>query len=452
MEKEIHYKRQMDRNYMVIKGEEGQMQPGYEMRMIAENEIQGFMKLHIVLVDCLLEYYYDISSMQPLSRLYQKRKMGIEEIRMLFFSLQRQMEQMIPYLLECSHLVLEPAYIYVQPQSFQLRFCYHTDIQQDFHQSLQDLMQFILEKLNHEDSNGVMAVYQMYQRSLEDCVTVEELLKILIETGEQTNEREEEENDAAIASEHDQTEYEGKDNTEEMGAIWQGEMVNPLSRRADDGQIIWRCEGTKKQIGILIFSLLLLMVTIVWFTLRGMWNRADRFIEFLGGAAIVILYNIWNVQQIRKKRNAFAEGWSDNSSKVPKLLEVSSEEENEARYERKKEENVRMNAQQGMTGPLQRKKEHVLISQNPGRWNHIQLTQYPYTVGRTPDSCNMILDFPEISRLHGEFQKREDEIWLMDLNSSNGTYVNEIRLEANTPVPIRPGDRICFACIDYIFN
>lgn len=452
MEKEVHYKRQMDRNYMVIKGEEGQLQPDYEMRMLAGNEIQGFMKLHISRVDCHLEYYYDISSMQPLDRLYQKRKMGIEEIRMLFFSLQRQMEQMTPYLLECSHLVLEPAYIYVKPQSFQLRFCYHSDMQQDFQQSLQKLMQFVLEKLNHENADGVMAVYQMYQRSLEDCITVEELLKILIESGGQGNEKEEQENDAAVVPEHDQTEYEGRGKPEETGAIWQGEVVNSLSRRANDGQIIWRCEDTKKQVGILIFSLLLLIITAVWFTLRAMWSRTDRFIEFLGGAAIVFLYNIWNVQQIRKKRRTVVERWPDNQPEAAKLLEVSFEDENEERYERKKEDNVRMNAQQGTTGPLQKKEEYVLISQNPGRWNHIQLTQYPYIIGRAPDSCNIILDFPEISRLHGEFQKREDGIWLMDLNSSNGTYVNEIRLEANTPVPVKPGDRICFAYIDYIFK
>ena len=434
---EISYKRQMDRNYMVIKGEEGVLQPDYEMRMLSENEISGFMKLCIMPVDCHLEYCYDISSMQPLSRLYQKRKLGLEEIKTLMFSLNKQMEQMNVYLLEGYHLFLKPEYIYIQPQSFQVSFCYYTEVKIDFWQSLRELIQFMLEKLNHEDQNGIVAVYQMYQRSLEETITLEELLKILFDSSETKEEQQRLEQtvfpeDAQIKA------------TEPT--IWNGEVIGEPYKNV---QTVWCYEEKKKRIGLLICSVVVFLGIGIWFILKGMWRETESFLLFLSALTLGLLYHIWNIQQMKK---ADESQWSQEVEQSSELLVISYKDEKQEEVHamdalEKKKESI-----PGDTGPLQKQEAHAFISQNPGLWSHIQINQYPFIIGRIPDGCNVVLNFPEISRLHGELQRREEEIWLMDLNSTNGTYVNGIRLEANTPVLIKSGDKICFAHISYIFH
>ena len=438
---EVYYKRQMDRNYMVIKGKDGVTEPDDEMRMLAENSIKGLMKLRIALVDCHLEYCYEISSMQPLARLYQKRKMGIEEIRGLFFSLQRQMEHMAPYLLDCAHLVLDPQWIYVQPQSFGVFLCYDTGTCRDFHQSLRELVQFVLEKLDHDHTGGVMTVYQMYQKSLEEAITVEDLLKVLLESGERMREEApEEDSDSGLAQEIEESEESAK-KMEGSEHTWTEEGTEALAKRAQNAHVLWHLDPLQNRIARVLAPLLFLGAAAIWFTLARLWGRAECFLGFVGATAIILLYLIWSVQRIRKERRDGKEAGERSVLSARQLISFSEGIVEEDKH-----------PLPGETGPLQSKEEHALISQNPGRWNHIQLTQYPCTIGRSPDSCHIVLDFAQISRIHGEFQKKEDGIWLMDLNSSNGTYVNELRLEANTPVLIRPGDRICFGWIDYVFN
>ena len=57
----------------------------------------------------------------------------------------------------------------------------------------------------------------------------------------------------------------------------------------------------------------------------------------------------------------------------------------------------------------------------------------PLTVGRDPDTCNII--FPPntlgISRRHCIIETRNDGVYIMDLNSSQGTFLQGQRLSAN---------------------
>jgi hypothetical protein len=47
-----------------------------------------------------------------------------------------------------------------------------------------------------------------------------------------------------------------------------------------------------------------------------------------------------------------------------------------------------------------------------------------------------------ISRRHARIMRREDEVFVEDLNSLNGTFLNANRLVAELPYPIKDGDRI----------
>ena len=48
-------------------------------------------------------------------------------------------------------------------------------------------------------------------------------------------------------------------------------------------------------------------------------------------------------------------------------------------------------------------------------------------IGRDP-SVDIVLQGSHISRRHAELSIRDNELWLTDLNSSNGTLVNDVRI------------------------
>ncbi len=55
------------------------------------------------------------------------------------------------------------------------------------------------------------------------------------------------------------------------------------------------------------------------------------------------------------------------------------------------------------------------------------LPEIPTVVGRSPESHLQIAD-PWISSMHALFERRGDEIWVVDLDSRNGTFVGDARI------------------------
>ncbi len=71
----------------------------------------------------------------------------------------------------------------------------------------------------------------------------------------------------------------------------------------------------------------------------------------------------------------------------------------------------------------------------------VELSQTETTIGRD-ESSSLMLEQDSISRRHAQIENRNGEFLLRDLGSTNGTFVNEVRV--NVPVSLSPGDRIRF--------
>lgn len=67
-----------------------------------------------------------------------------------------------------------------------------------------------------------------------------------------------------------------------------------------------------------------------------------------------------------------------------------------------------------------------------------------YVIGRL-GSCDLPVDSTTVSREHAALVKRNDTWWVVDLGSTNGTRVNDVRASEQ---PIRPGDRIQVGTVD----
>ena len=61
------------------------------------------------------------------------------------------------------------------------------------------------------------------------------------------------------------------------------------------------------------------------------------------------------------------------------------------------------------------------------------------TMGRAP-GCTVVLDEQYVSQVHTRVFQRESGVFVEDLGSTNGTWVNGVRAQGH--VSVRPGDRI----------
>jgi pSer/pThr/pTyr-binding forkhead associated (FHA) protein len=77
-----------------------------------------------------------------------------------------------------------------------------------------------------------------------------------------------------------------------------------------------------------------------------------------------------------------------------------------------------------------------------GGGDSIPLTRSMLSLGRRR-SCDIFLDFPNVSSVHCELQYKEGYWYIQDKNSTNGTKVNNLRVA--TRKLLIPGDEIGIA-------
>ncbi len=69
------------------------------------------------------------------------------------------------------------------------------------------------------------------------------------------------------------------------------------------------------------------------------------------------------------------------------------------------------------------------------------------TLGRLATSVDLLVNKPEVSKIHAVIEWHQDQ-WLIKDLSSNGTWLNQQKIVRNTPVPLNEGDVINLASAD----
>ncbi len=63
------------------------------------------------------------------------------------------------------------------------------------------------------------------------------------------------------------------------------------------------------------------------------------------------------------------------------------------------------------------------------------------TIGRTPNN-DIVIDHPQVSSRHAQVEQHNDQLYVVDRGSANGTYVRGQRVARGQKVPIEPGEKI----------
>jgi pSer/pThr/pTyr-binding forkhead associated (FHA) protein len=90
-----------------------------------------------------------------------------------------------------------------------------------------------------------------------------------------------------------------------------------------------------------------------------------------------------------------------------------------------------------------------LIPCDEGSKDQIFLIEGETKIGRQTSVCDYCINEPSISRVHAIIEKIGNKLLIRDAGSTNGTYINDTRLEENRPVEAVSGDMISFAGVRY---
>jgi len=82
--------------------------------------------------------------------------------------------------------------------------------------------------------------------------------------------------------------------------------------------------------------------------------------------------------------------------------------------------------------------------------NKVQLVSQ-ITIGRSPDN-NIVVDNKLASRHHAIVQKIKDDYYIKDLESTNGTFLNGIRIPKDRYVKLNHNDKISIGNENIVIN
>ena len=81
-----------------------------------------------------------------------------------------------------------------------------------------------------------------------------------------------------------------------------------------------------------------------------------------------------------------------------------------------------------------------------------QLDNSVYTIGKKKGEVEVVLEDASISRMHARILKEQENYFLEDLNSTNGTFKNGLRMQPYEKRKLEEGDEIRLGKITLMFR
>lgn len=475
------YKRDMNHNYLVLHGEKEIDTSSYQVRMMVGNVVPSLIKCRIQGVNGDFSVYYDITSRQALASFYENRKLGQDEVKLIFGEFIRVMEDMAEYLMNPEQLVLMPEYMFLEVEKREIGFCFLPGYKKDLREQFQELTEYILPKINHEDDMAVRIGYGIYRRAMEDSFHLEHIKEELYRGRDREADKDE---DIALRP-HEKEREEQKIQTEETAIFGTGATDikseqfwrDSCRQSMDDKNEKFRNKKNsygilKKIAGIAGGSLVLSMIL------------AAKMLGYLSGIELSVILGIlitvmgagmlaYTVaKKLKKKKEEERKQDSERELRRAHAKAERKEQEEKIVFREKTErdtEGLGRMPLQFRAGTIQENKstknvgETVVLSMNntngppslvsrePGELATIYIEKELVVIGKLQTASDAVIDLPTVSRVHAKIKKKEEGYYLTDLNSRNGTTVNGRLLKAEEEYCLQNEDEVAFAQARYVF-
>ena len=120
---EVSYRRELDHNYLVL--EEKEYEENYQVQMLLKNRIPGFLECRMTRVDRDASFYYEITSRQNLRVVLERKRISLTELVKLLEGLENAAATCEEYLLDSERILLQPDFIYLDPDTWKIRVCFY---------------------------------------------------------------------------------------------------------------------------------------------------------------------------------------------------------------------------------------------------------------------------------------------------------------------------------------
>ena len=336
--------------------------------------------------------------------------MTFSDLTELFYGIRNIMHSGRDFLLDREGFWLQPKYMFTDMETGELSCLYYPEGESiKAEERYRPFSDFLLDRIEHKDEHAVTIAYHFYKISKEEYFSFDSFIgfmekeSLLAQAKKQKKEQEQKE-EAII--------------TEEKDGI------------AEEIITEYGSENANRKVNYRLPAILLLagLCLIVGYSRIALLQKYALY-TVVPGITLIIMGVVFGVRNTRiwykqKVKERYAE--PETPVRVEDYFEDLSDD----------------------VTVFFNQDEYVTLKWTEGHFSkEYILEEFPVTVGKMKNSVQMVIEDSSVSRLHARFRKQGSSIYLQDLDSTNGTYVNEKQLFAGEERIIKRGDEIQFGKI-----
>lgn len=421
-------------NYMVIEyeGEEDD----FALRMLTENMTDDFLAVELRRLDGQKFLYYDISGMQNMEIMYAEKPVDQDAFRTLMWSLQEAVKQVRELFLAGDGICIEPSVMFWNLEKQRWKFVYllgrdwHTA--EEIRKEREQFAEFLVAHIDYEDKELTETVYRFYEEVCAGRIYPEAFLK-----WESRSENVWERVKPAEEINKGSRDAEEEEDIQNRDLYAAGEMNQDVENKSS---------VPGKTVRVIVLFLLCLTVVFTVFFSRYYLN-----IIVPGGVLSIVLFAVFLHIQIKKRQFTVKKRQTDLDAEETEDSGIRSEED--PGPEEMPEEELK-EAYEGKTVymDIQKEQEGKLYGIGKFRRQKISLENLPCMIGKDRSLVDSTVSDSSVSRIHARFFTEAGSLWMQDLNSTNGTYHNGLRLKPNEKVVLEPEDEVGFGRVQFVYR
>lgn len=411
MEKEMEFEivQELSGRYLKVHVED--LSENFGLEVLGYNEIEGVLGAQVHHVDEDNWYLYSIRDWISLTELFENNHLTAGQLSELLEQLWEILKRCQEYFLEGKNLLLLCDYMFYDERNKKLIIPYLDGYQGEVADGISHLLERFMDTMNHSDKELVFLVYGLHRVSRDKYFSLNRLEDFLREN--KKPQRDEKEIPRKEESREKVEEPRGKEQV----------FLPPESQ-----QRVARSNYRKALLflaaGILVFFAVLKM---------GILNESISGELDIKKVAVLVVVLV------------AAEGW---------ILEKKLGRKEETKPEKEEDDKtmVLVSAYSDETVVLETAQNVIwYVNLVPEDWQRqeIKIRKSPFFIGKDAGKADGIIDEGEVSRVHAKIVADEDGVFLIDQESTNGTFVNGKRVVPWERHRLENGDIVGFSSVYY---
>ncbi|MDX8360755.1 FHA domain-containing protein [Cytobacillus sp. IB215316] len=438
---QLNYQYQGD-SYFIIDGNKGHRLQSDELDLLQARTIQdpltkGLIPLEISENGFAVSLQYSISSKRPLSSALQEKSISIEQFYKIIFNLTSIIDEGCKYKLNEEHYVLHPDFIFVGEniQDIHLLYLplkYITD-KKTVSEELKGLLVNMIISVNNMSGNGFQELMSLLNDSSFSIGKVKELA-------------------SSLTSGNSQIPF----NSKSMESIVPSSK-NTGQKQNNISEEVQVHKGKDSRL-VKIMTTIFCVIGIIFMWIYYFDSPSEKLFYICLTLSVLVIcvplmtltiFKATLANQKRKKQHNFTDRQPNDLKPLNQpIVEVkvddlpNSQQKTTSLSQEQPDATVLLNDQL----ILPTKKRHPILERNKeGVIEKVEIDLDSFTVGRNSETATYSIQSPGISRMHFEIVSGEKGYALKDLGSSNGTKLNEKKLESFKIYTLKDGDIITCA-------